>query len=96
MKRFSSSSKFKRTHVKENSSFRVEESKMSIKYYDSVNGYKSSSQVKKRPYFHQLIVDNQPTNVRICNDLLGAGLDPLTCNTNHSKLIDQKGQLIAK
>ena len=92
---FSPSCKYKRVQVKENNS-RDTSSKMTTKFFDSINEHKSPSQIKKRPYFHQLIVENEPANTRIHNDLLGAGLDPLTCNISHSKLIDNTHELLAK
>ena len=83
---FSPSCKYKRIQVKKKHSRDI--CKMTTKFYDSINEHKSATQLKKRPYFHQLVVDNEPVNTRIHNDLLGAGLDPLTCNVTHSKLID--------
>jgi hypothetical protein len=55
-----------------------------------------SSRIKKRPYFHQAIVANQPNNTKICNDLLGAGIDHLTYDYQYSKMIDQTAELISQ
>ena len=56
----------------------------------------NGSRIKKRHYFHQVIVYNQPTNTKICNDLLGAGIDPLTYSYQYSKMIDQPKNLISQ
>jgi hypothetical protein len=90
-KMFSPSSKYKRGQPKGS-----EDSRMNSKLLDAVNKGRGSSQIRKRPYFHQLIVANEPNSIRICNDLLGAGLDPLTYKSSHSKLIDSSAQLMAK
>lgn len=41
-----------------------------------------------------MIVENEPPSVKICSDLLGAGIDPLTYDYSYSKLTDHPPQLL--
>lgn len=86
--------RFQKTHSHDLD--KSEESKYSAKGADSIIENRSASNLKKRPYFHQLVVENEPSNTKIINDLLGAGIDPLTFNVNYSKLANSSSQLLSK
>ena len=49
--------------------------------------------IKKRPLFHDIIDQNKSSSVRITNDLLGAGIDPLTYDYTHSKMVEDTSEL---
>ena len=40
-------------------------------------------------------MENEPSNVKVCGDLLGAGIDPLTYDYSYSKLADHSPELLA-
>ena len=67
---------------------------MISKLEDSIIEGNKHSQLRRRPYFHESIVKNSPKNVKICNDLLGAGIDPLTYDYNYSNLVDNSKYLL--
>lgn len=62
-------------------------------YRNKINTEQSNEFIQKRPFFHELIDTNQPENVRIMNDLLGAGIDPLTYDYNHSHMVQNSDEL---
>lgn len=57
---------------------------------------KSCEILPKRPLYHDMIDTNYPESIRIMNDLLGAGIDPLTYDYNVSKLVENGAELIAQ